>query len=445
MIIVVGAGKVGYSIADILSREHHDVVVIEADAERASTVDNNLDVKVIVGNGASWDTLERAGVKRATMLVAVTEMDELNMIACLLAKQYGAKVTVARVRNPEYMETPHFRPSSLLGIDYIINPERVTAMEIAKLADAPEALNVEFFANGLVQMLELKIKEDSPLANRALRDIKKRNQFTIAAVERKTDTYIPDGSFVLRTGDHVRVIAETNNMVEVEKELGIHRQRVQSITIIGGGRTGYYLAHILERRNIKIKVIEKDEKRARLIANKLKRAMVLQGDASDMDLLRTESVGNSDLLIAVTNDDRLNLLCSLIAKNMGARSAVAQVKRSEVVPVLEQVGIDVVLNPRQLCASAILSYLRHRKIVLMGQSHSEIIEIEVDKGSKVDGLRLKQCGLPKGVLVGALTRGRKVIIPQGDTQLTPGDKLMIFCLPETIDRVYKLFDIGIKK
>ncbi|MGE5454892.1 MAG: Trk system potassium transporter TrkA [Methylocystaceae bacterium] len=439
MIIVVGAGKVGFSIAEILSRENQDVVVIEADEERALNIDNSLDVKVIVGNGASWDTLEKAGVKHASMLVAVTEMDELNMIACILAKRYGAKVTVARVRNPEYTETPHFRPSSLLGIDYIINPERVTAMEIAKLVDAPESLNVEFFANGLVQMLELKVTEDSTLTGKALKDLRKKEQYTIAAVERKGETYIPDGNFVIHTGDHVRVIAETNNMVEVEKEIGIHRRRVQSVTIIGGGRTGYYLAHILERRNIKVKVIEKDEKRAKHISKLLKKALVLHGDASDMDLLRTEYVGVSDLLIAVTNDDRLNLLCSLIGKNLGVKGTVAQVKRSDVVPVLEQVGIDVVLNPRQLCASAILSYLRRSKVVLMGQSRTEIIELEVDPGSKVDGNRLRQCNLPKGVLIGALTRGRKVIIPQGDTMMAKGDKVLIFCLSEQITRVSKLF------
>jgi len=439
MIIVVGAGKVGFSIAAALARENQDVVVIEADEERAANVDNNLDVKVIVGNGASWDTLEKAGVKRASMLVAVTEMDELNMIACILAKQYGAKVTVARVRNPEYTETQHFRPSSLLGIDYIINPERVTAKEIAKIVDVPESLNVEFFAKGLVQMLELKVTEDSTLAGYAIKDLRKKNQYNITVVERNSEIFIPDGNFVIRVGDHVRVIAETSNMVEVEKELGVHRRRVQNVSIIGGGRTGYYLAAILERRNINVKIIEKDEKQAKLISRLLKRALVLHGDASDMDLLRTEYVGASDLLIAVTNDDRLNLLCCLIGKNLGVKSTVAQVKRSEVVPVLEQVGIDVVLNPRELCASAILSFLRRSKVVLMGQSRTEILELEVTPSSKVDGLRLKQCNLPKGALIGALTRGRKVIIPQGDTMMAKGDKVMIFCLSEQADRVSKMF------
>lgn len=438
-VIIVGAGKVGYTIASILARENHDVTVIEADEERAHNVESNLDVQVVVGNGASWEVLERAGIKRATMLVAVTEMDELNMIACLLAKQYGVKITVARVRNPEYTDTPHFSPSSLLGIDLIINPERVTALEIAKVVDAPESLNVEFFFDGRVQVLELKVEENSALANRAIREIKQKHPFMIVAVERQGTTYVPDGDFVLKVGDHVRIIADTNNMMEVEKDLGIYRPRVQNVTIIGGGRTGYYLAHILEKRNTRIKVIERDEKRAADISKRLSKALVLRGDAGDLEFLRSENIGKSDLLVAVTNDDRLNLLCCLMAKNLGVRSVVAQVKRSEVVPVMERVGIDVVLNPRDLCASAILSFLSRSKVVLTGQSQAEMLELEVRQGSRLDGCRIKQCNLPRGALIGALTRGKSVVIPRGDTVLNAHDRIMIFCTSDAVQRVRKIF------
>jgi trk system potassium uptake protein TrkA len=245
----------------------------------------------------------------------------------------------------------------------------------------------------------------------------------IVAVERRNETYVPDGNFVVNVGDHVRLIADARQMVDVEKQLGIHRRRVQNVVIMGGGRTGYYLAHILERRNIKVKIIEKDEKRATDISQRLNRTLVLHGDAGDIEFLRSENIGSADLLVAVTNDDRLNLLCSLIAKNMGVRAAVAQVKRSEVAPVMEQVGIDVVLNPRELTASAILSYLRRSKVVLLGQSRSEMIELQVKPGSRMDGLLLRQCNLPDGALIGALTRGKTVIIPKGDTALKGDDKL----------------------
>lgn len=318
-IIIIGAGKVGFSLAQMLSYENHDVVVIEKKPLRQKIVEENLDVQTILGSGASTSVLEEAGVAEADLLIAVTEIDELNMISCLIAKQYGVKKTVARIRNPEYLENTKFSPTTSIGIDLVINPERVTAKMISKLIHVPEAINVEYYADGKVQLLELYIKKDSPVVNKSLIEINFPKPNLIVAILRDEKMIIPRGSDVLKPGDLIFVIAETKNMLAVEKVLGEKRTKVENVIILGGGRIGYYLAKILEKKPVSVKVIDKDLEVCRKISSELNDTLVLHGDGTDISLLEEEDTGKADMFIAVTNDDKVNLLVSLLAKHLGAK------------------------------------------------------------------------------------------------------------------------------
>lgn len=441
-IIIIGAGKVGFSLAQMLSYENHDVVVIEKKPLRQKIVEENLDVQTILGSGASTSVLEEAGVAEADLLIAVTEIDELNMISCLIAKQYGVKKTVARIRNPEYLENTKFSPTTSIGIDLVINPERVTAKMISKLIHVPEAINVEYYADGKVQLLELYIKKDSPVVNKSLIEINFPKPNLIVAILRDEKMIIPRGSDVLKSGDLIFVIAETKNMLAVEKVLGEKRTKVENVIILGGGRIGYYLAKLLEKKPVSVKVIDKDLEVCRKISSELNDTLVLHGDGTDISLLEEEDTGKADMFIAVTNDDKVNLLVSLLAKHLGAKKTAAQIRRSDYVPLIEKVGIDVAVSPRMLTAGAILQFIRRGDIVsvtLLGSAKAEMIELVVPDSSKIVKKPLKKLKFPRHAIIGAIVRGNDVIVPTGDDFINPGDRVMVFALPEAIKKVEKFF------
>ncbi len=441
--IIIGAGKVGYSIAQLLSTENQDVVVIEQDEERLKIVDESLDVQVVLGSGSSPAILEAAGVKEAAMLIAVTEMDELNMIACLLAKQYGVKTTVARVRNTEYMETPIFSPEALLGVDLIINPERVTALEIAKIVRNPEALSVEYYADGRVQMVEIEIPNDSTLDGVQLKKLD-TSSFVIVSIIRQHHTIVPAGNDCLLSRDKVYIMARTADMQAVLLSLGIQPKKVESITILGAGRTGCYLAKIIEQRRwpIDIKIIDKNVMQARKAENQLKNALVINGDGSDLELLREENIGETDLFISVTDDDRLNILSCLIAKSLGVKLTICKVKRSDLMPLVDQIGIDIIMSPRMLTAGTILKYIRRGDILsvtVMGEEMAEMLELVAQPGSIAAGKKLSKIRFPFGSVLGSIVREDQVIIPSGEHEIKPYDRLMVFSISKSIQKVEKLF------
>jgi trk system potassium uptake protein TrkA len=443
-VIIIGAGKVGFSMAQLLSGENHDVVVIEQSPERQQILEEILDVQVVCGSGSSTSVLESAGVRNADMLLAVTEFDELNMIACLLAKKHGVKTTVARVRNPEYLEVKDFSLNSILGIDLIINPERVTALEIAEIARNPEALNVDYYADGKVQLMELELKEDSPLLDNKLKDLDNSIPYNIVSIVRKHKMLVPNGDDILKVGDHIHLMTRTADMKNVEKLLGFYSRKVEHVTILGGGRTGYYLAQILEQTKpaMSIKIIEKDLCRAKQISQKLKHTLVIHGDGSDYQLLEEENIMSSDLFVAVTNDDKINLLCSLIARNLGVPKTVCQVKRTDVMPLAEQIGIDTILSPRLLTAGAILKYMRVGDIIsvtLFGEERAEMLELLAQPGAVALNKEIRHIKFPSGSVIGAVVRNEEVIIPNGSFQIQAHDRLIVFSLLKSIHKVEKLF------
>lgn len=437
--VIIGAGKVGYNLAQMLSGENHDVFVIEMDEDRAAIVEENLDVQVIIGNGASYAILKRVEIATVDLVVAVTESDELNMLACMLAKQEGVKRTVARVRNPEYANDTKLTHNPALNIDLLINPEQVTASEIAKLIAIPEAISVNFYGHGKIQLLELKVEATNMVVKKQLKDIRGKVHFLIAAILRNDHIIIPGGNDMILAGDVLFVMAKTKEMPDVERVLGFHRQVSKTVMLLGGSRIAFYLAKMLEHKGLEVKIVEKDYKHCKRLATTLDSTIILNGDGSDIDLLQDEGISRTDALIALTEDDKLNVLVCLLAKQLGAKKTIAQIRRSDYVPLIETVGIDVAISPRLLTAEAILKFVRkgeYLSISLLEKGNAEVYEVVIsEKMVKLVNKMIQDIPFPKGAIIGAIFRNDEVIIPSGKDILLAEDRVTIFATAKTINKV----------
>lgn len=443
-VVIAGAGKVGFNIAQMLSKEDHDVVIIEKNEERLQIVDDHLDIQTINGSGSDCGVLEEAGIRRSKLFISVTETDEVNMVACALAKQYGVPTTVARIRNPEYAQKERRISLSKMGIDLIINPEMVTAMEIVKLLEHPEAREMEYFADGQIQMAELIIEESFPMRGQRLHQYDAPGQFLIVAILRNGRLIVPGGDDIIQAGDRVFIMARTKDMKQTEKLFLTKKLPViEYVVILGGDLIGYYLAQELEKKNYSVKVIEKDKTKCQEIDSRLKKTLVINGDGIDIDLLMDENIGQADAFVAVTDDDKLNLLVCLIAKELGAKKTFVQIRRSDLIPLIDHVNIDKVVSPRMFTAGSILRYIRRghvSSVTLLGDSDAEMIELTIPSGAPVVNMTLKDIPLPKGTLVGAIMRNNQVIIPSGDDVVKVDDRLTLFTIPKNISRIGDFFD-----
>lgn len=442
-VIVVGAGKVGYSLAQYLTQEKHEVIVIEENEERLANVQNTLDVMTIAGNGASPSILLNPTVSKADLLIAVTDSDEVNMIACMAAKQAGIKRTIARVRNQEYTKTDKIKFNKALGIDLTFNPELETAREIKRILLTPAALDVEDFARGRVRLIEVKMALDSPHINIPLKNLTLPTNTLVAGILRNDRMIIPSGTDMLLPYDSVFFVGELASIKKLENDFAVRRSRVKRVLIIGAGRIGRNLAIMLEKAGISVKVIDKDMARCQELAEALKEGLVLCGEGTDIDLLTEEGVGEADAVICLSDDDKLNLLIALLAKHLGAPKTFVRVGRSDYISLMEKVGVDVVLSPRLLTVGVILRHVRSSDLVsvsLLEGAKAEAMEIIVPADGPVTNKKLKDAGLPAHTLVGSIARGNTVIIPNGDTVLQPGDRAVIFSLPEKAPLVGSLFE-----
>jgi len=440
--IIVGAGKVGYNIAQMLSYEGHDVTVIEIDEERLTAIEEHLDVQVINGNGASADLLRAAGVAEADLLAAVTERDELNMVACLIAKSQGVGRTIARVRNPEYVDFDQTTRKDALGIDLIINPEKVTAIEIAEMVTNAEAHDVEYFMEERVQLLELRMPEDAPVNGLELQQLDFSHPFLVVGILRNGKMIIPHGKDKILAGDSIFILGETKEMPAVGKIIGQKPTKIESVVILGGGRTGHYLAEQLAKKHVSVKIIDKDLPQCKRIAQELSNCLVIYGDGTDLQLLEDENVGDTDLFVALSGDDKKNMLVSLLAKHLGAKKTIAQISRSDYAPLLEKVGIDRAISPRLLTAGAILRFLRKGKVVsitLIGEAKAQMTELIVPDNYPYAGKKLKEIKIPQGVIIAAIAREQQVIIPRGQDTILPGDRVLVCSLPQAVKKVDQFF------
>lgn len=442
-IIIAGAGKLGFSIAQLLAEDQFDVVVVEVDPQRKEVVQNSLDVLAIEGNSCSPTTFADPDVCDADVLIACTDSDEVNMVTCLMAKNHGIKHTVARIRNVEYAVHAPEMLNKDMKIDLVINPERITAVEIDHILMTPSALNVDEFADGRVRMFEAKVREDSPLINIPLKDLNIPKNILMAMVFRRHRMIIPRGNDYVIPGDNVYFVGKHDAIRDFENSFSNTYEKLERVLIIGAGRTGRFLAPMLENQGIQVKVIEKNKDRCQMLASTLNRGLVLCGDGTDIDLLTEEGVSEADVVICLTEDDKLNLLLAQLAKHLGARKTIVRVARKEYIELMEKVGVDIVLSSRLLSAGEVLRFIRKGGIVsvsLLEGAQAEALEIIVGKNSEADGVAVRDLRLPKECLLCAIVRNNEAYIPNGNTVLLANDRIILFIKSEFSKSTVPLFE-----
>jgi trk system potassium uptake protein len=440
-VIIVGAGEVGFNTALMLSREEHDVVLIEQDETLVERATEQLDALTIQGNGASPRLLAEAGVKKSDLLIATTNSDEVNIIACLAAKAQGVPRTVARLHNPDYYDPREPIERDMFKIDFVIHTEQMAAEEIREALLVPGATNVETFAEDRIEVAEVILNAGSPIVGLPVRDIELPEQSLIVGIVRNGEALVPRGDTVLGARDHVFLIGEQRHIGRIVGAVTTDTATVREVMIFGGGRIGLRLALALEQVGISVKVIERDEARARYVASQLNKGLVLHEDGTSQDLLLQEGIDRMDAFVAATGDDRANLLAAMYARRLGARQTIAGISRGEFAPLADALGVDITISPRLLAAGAILRFVRRGDVVAVTllESGAEMMELRVPQGCQVAGRPLSKVGFPQGALVGAILREGKVIIPSGREAMKPGDDAVVFTLQEDVSKVERLF------
>lgn len=439
-IVVVGAGKVGYSLAQRLIQDNHDVYVIDRSQERIHNLENVLDVSLVQGNGSDINLLNEIGMDDVGMFIAVTDSDEVNMLSCSVAKIAGVPTTVARVRDTNIADYMDDEMKAKLGVDLFINPEMVTAEELLNILETPSAIDVKEFGEGTVRLMEFKIEDDFPFQKIPLKDVRFPDGALLVGILRNGNMIIPHGESYVEANDSVFFLGLKEAIELVESQwFSDHSVFHKRVAIIGAGLLGQNLTVLLEEAGFTVKVIEKDLERCEQLAAKVDKAIIINGDGTDFDLLEAEEVADNDVIIALTDDDKLNLLVALVGKHMGIPKTVVRVGRPEYIMLMEQVGIDVVFSPRLFTAGQILRFVRSGEGVVSISTFeggkAESIEIEINDQSPVAGKQLKDIRLPGKALVGVILRGDEAIVPRGNTDILVGDHIVLFTLPESVSKL----------
>lgn len=448
-ILIVGAGQVGYFLCERLSFEGHEVTLVDRDPEHLRRAQDRLNVLGLQGNGASAETLEQAGIKNTDIFIAVADLDEINILACLLAREYGVKTRVARVKSIEYSGGGAVLSKEKLGIDLMINPEDAVAEELVKIACRSGAFDVAEFVEGQIQFLGYRIGEESPLCDLTLRElgeIRGIYRFVVTAISRGGRTIIPRGDDTIQAGDSIFIFAHQKDLPTIQYMMQLKeekKRRNRRAFILGGGRIGLHIAEELERLNFEVRLVERDEARCEKLSAKLRRTMVIHAEGTEIDTLIEEGIERADVFIAVTGNDESNILCSLLARQHGATRVMALVNKPELLTLAGSLGIDACVSPRLAAAGAILKYVRRGEVISLATiegSNAEVLEIEVKAGRRVVGAALKTLHFPHGAIIGAIVRGQTYEIPTGESTLEAGDRVVIFALPGALAKVERFFE-----
>ncbi len=434
-ILIVGLGKVGYAIAQQLEGEHHDLTLVDADMEALKRAENTIDAMFVEGNGAGVSVLLQAGVREADLVIAVTENDEVNLICCLMAKKLGARRTVARIRNPEY-----FREAQVLrreiGLDLTINPEYAAAQEIARILRVPAAFSVESLARGMVELIGFQVTEGGAMAGVSLIEYNRRNpgNILLCAAKRGDEVIVPDGHFVPMPGDLVYVIGSPSDTTRVLKSTGKNISAVRRVSILGGGRIAIYLAWALENTGARLTIVERDPERCLTLAEKLPKATIIQGDGTDHELLDTEAIFECDAFVPLTGRDEENLLMALSAQHAGVKKVLPKMSRPNYMEVLRQLGLETVISPKDITANFISRYVRGlansqgsavESLHKILDGTMEAVEFVASASTHFLDTPLKDLHLKRGLLVAAIVHDSKVTIPDGNSQIHAGDRVII--------------------
>lgn len=446
-IMIVGAGMVGHHLSEKLSVEGQEVVLIDQSEVKLRRLERELNILPIKGSGASARTLEEAGIDKTDLFIAVTDSDEVNLIACIISKQYNVKTRIARVRNEDFYAQGTAQAERAMGIDLLISPDLAMAEEIMRLIRMSEAFEVAEFASGQVELLGYVAQETHPCVGSTLQDLRELQglyDFVIVAITREDTTIIPRGQDKIEVGDKIYLVMRKSDVTAVERLLfNAASQLPKNVFIVGGGTIGHLVARQMEQKKINVRLVDLKTERCEFLSEQLEDTVVLNCDGLEAQDLLDEGIDQADLVISVTNSDTTNILSSLLAKHHGAKKCITHINSPGFIPMLGKLGIDVPLSPRQVAANMILRFVRGGgKIVnvatLLG-SNAEVIELKVPDLAKYRDLPLKNLDFPRGAIIGAVMRSGQVIIPSGDTKLQPKDNLVIFFSQEALQAVENLF------
>lgn len=434
-IIIVGCGKIGTTLAEQLSSEHHDLVVIDTNPQKIQQLSESIDVMGIVDNSASINVLSDAGIEDAHLLIAVTGSDELNLLCCVIAKKVSKCHTIARVRNPLYNKERNFIRKSL-GITMIINPELASAIEISRLLRFPSAIELDTFAKGRVELLKFKLLPEFRLSGMSVMEIvdKLRCNVLICGVERGEEVFIPSGNFILQDNDLISIMASPKNSASFFKKVGIHTHQVKNALIVGGGTLGYYLASLLIDLKIKVRIVENNQERCQQLSELLPDATVICGDGTDKKLLLQEGLTQTESFITLTNMDEENIFLSLFAKKNSKAKLITKVNRIAFDDIIDGLDIGSVIYPKYITADYILQYVRAMENSLSSNvetlyhildNQAEALEFSVKEASAVTDIPLSQLNLKENLLIACINRNGSIQIPRGQDTIQVGDTVII--------------------
>ena len=448
-IIIVGCGKVGMTITEQLSLEGHDIAVIDSSNSVIRDVTNNIDVIGVVGNGASYSVQKEAGIEETDLLIAVTHSDELNLLCCLIAKKAGNCSTIARVRNPMYNNEINFIKEEL-GLSMTINPEYAAATEIARILRFPSAIKIDTFAKGRVELLKFIISEASALHNCSLIDVSKKvkAEVLVCAVERGDEVVIPNGSFVIQQGDVISMVASPKHAKDFFDKIGIETHQVKDSMIVGGGTIAYYLAEQLLNMGIDVKIVEKDRKRCEVLSELLPKAVIINGDATNQDVLLEEGISHCESFVSLTGIDEGNIFLSLFAQNCSKAKIVTKINRITFEDIINKFNLGSLIYPKFITAEYIIRYVRAMQnsmgsnnvetLYKLIENKVEALEFLINEESPVVGVPLEKLNLKKNLLIACINHGGKIVIPNGKSQITVGDTVIIVTIHKGLNDIQSI-------
>ncbi len=438
-VLVVGAGKLGYKLAEAMVAENIDVTLMDNNPKVLENINEHMDLLTVEATGIDIRALKEIGIGDYDLLVASTDNDETNTVICSLGKKLGCTSTIARIRNPEYMEQLDFIKAEM-GIDFIINPDLATAYAMEKYLLKSYSFYFGEFASGKVQVIDFNIGHDEDIVGKELRELEGFDNLLIAAISTDEGIIIPNGSTRLKVNDVIHIIGKSRDIEKLSLDYGFNTvdKKIEDVMILGGSNIGYYLAKSLAKQGINVKLIEKKREKAELLSDMLDDVLVIHGDGTDINLLEEEEIGRMDAFVGATGFDEMNLLMALMAKQSGVTKSISKVSRPNYNKVIDRLDIDAALNPVYITASNILKFIRGGKVVsvsLLLGGDAEVTEIIVHEESPFLNIPLVDIDIPEGVIIGAILRNGKVIIPKGQDEIKADDRLVVFTLAEDADSI----------
>ncbi|WP_343564758.1 Trk system potassium transporter TrkA [Kiloniella sp. b19] len=454
-VVICGAGQVGYNIARYLAAEDADITVVDRDPALVEKISDALDVKGVIGFASHPDVLEKAGVANADMLIAVTHADEVNMVACQIAHSiFDVPTKIARIRDQSYLNPmwSDLFSRENMPIDVIISPELEVAEAIERRLNIPGAFDVVPLAEGKISLIGIHCSDDTPIINTPLRQLTElfpKLHVRVVGISREGRGFVPTADDELRAGDDIYVVVDQEHLQRTMEVFGHSEKEARKVIIVGGGNIGFNLARRIEESHphVHLKLIEVDKKQAERVARALERTVVIHGDALETEILEECNIDNAETIVAVSNDDEVNILSSLLAKRHGCRRATALINTGSYSSIISTLGIDTVVNPRSITVSRILQHVRRgriRSVHTVADGLGEIIEAEALETSGLVGVPIREVKLPPGVIVGAILRGEEVIIPRGGTVIRAHDLVVIFSSTEAVKKVEKFFAVKLE-